>query len=40
MITEDKEKVEVLNSYFSSVFSHKTDDEVQVVGGRIAAGDR
>ena len=27
MITEDKDKVEVLNSYISSVFSHKTDYE-------------
>ena len=26
MVTEDKGKAEALDSYFSSVFSHKTDD--------------
>ena len=28
IITDDKKKVEVLNSYFTSVFSHKTDYEL------------
>ena len=45
MITENKEKAEVLNSYFSSVFSHKRDYELPKNwkwkwGNRIAAGDR